>query len=73
MESMTKDRKTGVPRRVGRPGIGPKAQAHVPPEQGEYVAAEAEARGVDKSVIWRELIDEGYRLQLRKRRVGRRS
>jgi hypothetical protein len=49
-------------RRVpGRPPIGPKAQAAVPPEIFNMVKEEAEARGCNMADVWREVIVEyGY-------------
>lgn len=46
---------------VGRPGIGPKKQAHVPPEVAIWIETEKKRRGErDESVIVRELILAGY-------------
>lgn len=53
---------TERPTRLGRGGrkyIGPKAQAAVPDEYIETVTKEAEARGLDMSDVWREVIEAG--------------
>lgn len=46
---------------VGRPSIGPKKQASVPPEVAEWIQTEQERRGErDEAVIVRELVVAGY-------------
>ncbi len=46
---------------AGRPGIGPKEQASVPPEVSEWITKAQEQRGVrDRSQIVRELVLAGY-------------
>lgn len=50
------------PTRLGRGGrkyIGPKAQAAVPEPYFETVEREAEARSLDMSDVWREVIEAG--------------
>jgi len=48
---------------VGRPRIGPKKQASVPPEVADWIEQERERRGErDESVITRELIILGHRV-----------
>jgi len=46
---------------VGRPGIGPKEQASVPPEVADWITEEQKRRGErDRAVIVRELVTAGY-------------
>lgn len=47
---------------VGRPGIGRKEQAAAPPEVNEWIDEEQRKRGVDRAVIVREVMLEGWRV-----------
>lgn len=51
------------PRPIGRPYIGPKAQTHIWPWIHGYVKSESKARGVPRSDVWREMLEEAYALR----------
>lgn len=46
---------------IGRPPIGPKAQAAVDPVFFARIKAEAEAAGVPRTFVWREVLYAGLR------------
>jgi len=49
--------------RPGRPYIGPKAQTHIWPHVHSYVKKEAKRRKVPLSDVWREMLEEAYKLR----------
>lgn len=59
---MTLDIKLGG---VGRPPIGPKAQAHIPEHEWRLIEEEAERRGCPLSEVVREMILIGCAVRFR--------